>query len=136
MRMTLVPPAQAEAHLRHVTQQFAQWRRHRPTPRGYRIPDPLWAEAVRLAQVLPLTRVAKQLGLKPAALKRRRAALGTMGGAPVPPAAPQFVEVPASAWHLAPVEVEVQRPDGVRLRISYRDPAPVLTLLQTLLEAR
>jgi hypothetical protein len=66
MRMTRLPPAQAEAHLRHLTQQFARWRQHRPTPRGYRIPDPLWAAAVRLAQILPLTRVAKQLGLKPA----------------------------------------------------------------------
>jgi hypothetical protein len=134
--MTLLPPAQAEAHLRHLTQQFAQWRQHRPTPRGYRIPDPLWAEAVRLAQVLPLTRVAKQLGLKPAALKRRRGVLGRTGGAPVPPAAPPFVEVPAGVWGPAPVEVEVQRPDGVRLRLHYRDPAPVLTLVQTLLEAR
>jgi hypothetical protein len=134
--MTLLPPAQAEAHLRHVTQQFAQWRQHRPTPRGYRIPNPLWAEAVRLAQVLPLTRVAQQLGLKPAALKRQRAALRTMGGASVPPAASPFVEVSAGAWGPAPVEVEVQRPDGVRLRLHYRDPAPVLTLVQTLLEAR
>jgi hypothetical protein len=134
--MTLLPPAQAEAHLRHVTQQFAQWRQHRPTPRGYRIPDPLWAEAVRLAQVLPLTRVAKQLGLKPAALKRRRGSLGRTGGAPVPTATPQFVEVTAGAWRPAPVEVEVLRLDGVRLRISYSDPAPVLTLVQTLLEAR
>jgi hypothetical protein len=134
--MTLLPPAQAEAHLRHLTQQFARWRQHRPTPRGYRIPDPLWAEAIRLAQVLPLTRVAKQLGLKPATLKRRRGTLGTTGEAPVPTAAPPFVEVPAGAWGPAPVEVEVQRPDGVRLRLRYSDPAPVLTLLQTLLEAR
>jgi hypothetical protein len=68
----------------------------------------LWADAVRLAQVLPLTRVAQQLGLTPA----------------------------ARAWQLASVAVEVQRPAGVRLRSSYRDPAPVLTLRQPLLAAR
>ena len=134
--MSLLSPAQAEAHLRHLTQQFAQWRQHRPTPRGYRIPDPLWAEAVRLAQVLPLTRVAQQLGLKPHALKRHRGERGTAAMPPGPPPSPQFVEVPAGAWGPAPVEVEVQRPDGVRLRLSYSDPAPVLTLVQTLLEAR
>src|SRR5215510_3479169 len=134
--MTHIPPTQAEVHLRRVTRQFARWRQHRPTPRGFRIPDPLWAEAVRLAQVLPLTRVAKQLGLKPAVLKRRRGSLGATSGAPVPMAAPQFVEVTAGAWRPAPVEVEVQRPDGVRLRISYSDPAPVLTLEQTVLETR
>jgi hypothetical protein len=80
--MTHRPPAQAEAHLRSVTRKFAQGRQHRPPPRGYRIPDPLWAEAVRLAQVLSLPSVAKQLGLKPAALKRRRGVGETTGAAP------------------------------------------------------
>jgi hypothetical protein len=135
--MTLLLPAQAEAHLSHVAQQFAQWRQHRPTPRGYRIPDPLWTEALRLVQVLPLTRVAKQLGLKPHALKRRQAERGRAVVPSSPPPCPQFIEVTTGAWRPATAEVEVQRPDGARLRILYSDPAPVLTpLLQTFLESR
>jgi hypothetical protein len=43
--MTLMSPAQAEEQLRHVTQQFAQRRQSRTTPRG-RIPEALWAQAV------------------------------------------------------------------------------------------
>jgi hypothetical protein len=59
--MTRLSPAQAEEQLRHITQQFAQWRQSRTTPRG-RIPKALWAQAVTLTQVLPCARVAKQSG--------------------------------------------------------------------------
>jgi hypothetical protein len=133
--MSLVSPAQAEEALSHLTHQFTQWRQSRTTPRG-RIPKPLWAQAVTLAQVLPCARVAKQLGLTPQALKRRRDALSR------PPAltpslhAPHFVEV-AAAWRLPTTEVEVQRPDGARFRITYSEAVPALVpLLQTFLESR
>jgi hypothetical protein len=62
--MTLSPSAQVEEHLSHVAQLFAQWRHNRTTPCG-RIPKPLWAQAIALTQQLPLTRVAKHLGLTP-----------------------------------------------------------------------
>ena len=68
--MTLRSVAQAEDELRHVTQQFAQWRQRRITPRG-RIPQSLWVQAVALTHVLPLARVAKQLGLCPQRLRKR-----------------------------------------------------------------
>jgi hypothetical protein len=88
--MTRLPSIQAEAHLRHLAQQFAHWRQRRTTPRG-RIPQALWAQAVTLAQVLPCVRVAKHLGLTPQALKRRRDATRS---APVltPP------HIPRSLW--------------------------------------
>ena len=125
--------AQAEEQLRHVSQQFAQWRQSRSTPRG-RIPKALWAQAVTLTQVLPCAKVAKQLGLTPHALKRRRQEAGTV---PVPlPSSrpPQFVEV-TTAWRVPTAEVEVQRLDGARLRITYHESSPVLVpLLQTFLE--
>ena len=81
-------------------------------------------------QVLSCARVAKQLGLTPQALKRRRDALSR------PPAhAPHFVEV-APTWRSPTTEVEVQRPDGTRLRITYSEAAPALVpLLQTFLDA-
>jgi hypothetical protein len=134
--MTRLPLAQVEEHLRHVTEQFAQWRASRTTPRG-RIPTPLWAQAIALTQQLPLTRVAKQLGLTPQVLKRRREATRTVAVPPPSPCTPHFVEVQAPAWRMSTAEVEVQRADGTRLRITYSDSVPALVpLLQTFLETR
>jgi len=133
--MTRLPSIQAEEHLRHLAQQFAHWRQRRTTPHG-RIPQALWAQAVTLAQVLPCVRVAKHLGLTPQALKRRRDATRSAPVLTPPPYPPQFVEV-AAAWRTPATEVEVQRPDGMRLRITYSDPSPALApLLQTFLDAR
>jgi hypothetical protein len=138
MLMTLMLPTQAEEHLSHVTQQFAQWRQSRSNPRRDRIPEPLWTEALTLADVLPLTRVARQLGLKPQALKRRRGDAGSSTVPARPPhAAPAFVEVTAAAGSPATAEAEVQRPDGTRLHIAYHDAVPSLApLRQTFLEHR
>jgi hypothetical protein len=131
--MTRLSPAQAEEQLRHLTQQFAQWRQSRTTPRG-RIPKALWAQAVTLAQNFPCARVAQQLGLTPHALKRHREATGATPVPIGPPHAAPFVEV-TPAWRSATTEVEVQRTDGARLRITYREPSPPLAvLLQTFLE--
>jgi hypothetical protein len=134
VEMLTMPDIQAEAALQQLAEQFSQWRQSRRTPRGPRIPDTLWTEAVRLVQVLPHSQVAKALGLKPHALKRRCA---VMDGTPTPsPSAPRFVEVTAP-WSRSTTEVEIQRPDGVRLRITYSDHSPtLLSLLQTFLEAR
>lgn len=133
--MQLVSPAQAEEALTHLTHHFAQWRHSRRTPRG-RIPQELWAQAIALTATLSVPRVAHQLGLTPHALKKRRAALTGLA-APLPPAqVPHFVEV-ATAWRTPATEVEIQRPDGARLRIMYSEVAPALVpLLQTFLESR
>jgi transposase-like protein len=126
---------QAEEALTQLTHHFAQWRQSRRTPRG-RIPQELWAQAVALTATLSITRVARQLGLTPHALKRRRAALN---GAPTPilsSQAPHFVEV-TTAWRPATTEVEIQRPDGARLRITYSEASPTLVpVLQTFLASR
>jgi hypothetical protein len=47
------------------------------------------------------------------------------------------VEVQALAWRTPTAEVEVQRTDGTRLRITYSESSPALVpLLQTFLETR
>ena len=135
--MTLLPPIQAEEHLRQVAQQFAQWRQRRANPRGSRIPESLWAEAIAPAEVLPPTRVARHLGLKPHALKRRRGDHGRPPITPRPVRSAAFVEVTPEPRRVATTEVELQRPDGARLRITYHDAAPALVpLRQTVLEGR
>ena len=132
--MQLLSPAQAEEALTQLTHHFAQWRQSRRTPRG-RIPHGLWAQAVALTATLSVSRVAHQLGLTPHALKRRRKATnGTTTRLPSAQA-PQFVEV-APAWRTPTTEVEIQRSDGTRFRITYNDAAPALVpLLQTFLES-
>ena len=133
--MQSLSPAQAEEALTHLTQPFAQWRQSRRTPRG-RIPHGLWAQAVALTATLSVTRVAHHLGLTPHALKKRREAWNGRPS-PLPPTqVPHFVEV-APAWRPSATEVEIQRPDGARLRIMYSDAAPALVpLLQTFLDSR
>lgn len=132
--MTMLLPTHAEDALSHLAHRLAQWRQSRTTPRG-RIPKPLWAQAVALSHVLPLARVAKQLGLGPQALRRR----GGGKAAAVPatlPASLHFVEMNA-AWRAPTAEVEVQRADGARMRLTYSEANPVLApLLQTFLESR
>lgn len=135
MPMTLRSASQAEDELRHVAQQFSQWRQRRTTPRG-RIPQSLWIQAVALTHLLPLARVAKQLGLCPQRLRKRGGGKAGAADAPAQPPVPPFVEV-TPAWRLPTAEVEVQRPDGTRLRITSHDALPPLTLLrQTFLESR
>jgi hypothetical protein len=131
--MLTVPNSTADVALQQLAEQFSDWRHSRRTPYGPRIPEALWTEAIRLVQVLPVTRVAKALHLKPHALKRR-------SGLTEPPAASAardlpFVEVSLGAHRPTTAEVEIQRPDGTRLRIAYRDTAPGLAaLVQTFLE--
>jgi hypothetical protein len=122
--MTLLLPSQAEEHLSQVAQQFAQWRQNRANPRGSRIPEALWVEAIALAEVLPLTQVARHLGLKPHALQQRRGDHGRPPGTPRPSQSPAFVEVTSEPRQLAATEVELQRPDGACLRIRYPEAAP------------
>ena len=127
--------AKADVALQQLAEQFSDWRQSRRTPYGPRIPEALWTEAIRLVQVLPLTRVAKALHLKPHALKRR-GGLSKLSSAPPAQDLP-FVEVTLGARHTATTEVEIQRPDGTRLRITYHDIAPALTsLVHTFLEPR
>ena len=94
--MTLLTVSQAEDELHYVVQQFTQWRQRRTTPRG-RIPQALWEQAVALTHVLPLSRVAQQLGLCPQRLRKRGGGKAVASGAPAQPVTPSFVEV-TPAW--------------------------------------
>lgn len=135
--MTMLPPSHAEDELGQVAKRFAHWRQGRTTPRG-RIPKPLWAQAVALTQVLPLSLVAKRLGLGPQALKKRGGGKPAAAGVTTLPASLNFVEVAASSvWRPSTTEVEVHRVDGARLRLTYGEANPALApLVKTFLESR
>jgi hypothetical protein len=116
--MNMQASLHADHQLDQLAGQFAHWRQTRTHP-GERIPHPLWEQAVALAAALPPSRVAKQLRLRLADLKkqmeRRHTAPATLVPLPL-----GFVEVPpAPAWPLpsATTQLELSRPDGTRLRI-------------------
>jgi hypothetical protein len=90
-----------------------------------------------LTDVLPLTRVARHLKLKPHAIQRRRGDHGRPPVTPRPSQPPGFVEVTPEPQLRGTTAVEIQRPDGSRLRITYGDAAPALgALVQAFLEVR
>ncbi len=128
--MSRLPPAQAEAALEHVAEQFTHWRQTRAKARE-RIPRALWTQAVSLTRILPISRVAKRLGLYLTDLKKRRAGKPPAVAVPATPAPLTFVEVTAPAAPPRPlgIEVEVQRPDGARLRLTAGEATAALTAL-------
>ena len=127
--MTIQAPLHADHQLDQWAGQFAHWRQTRTHP-GERIPHPLWEQAVALAAALPPSRVAKQLRLRLADLKKQMAA--RQAALPAgPPASVGFVEVPqvptrppSSAPASATLQLELSRADGTRLCLH----APVATL--------
>ncbi len=135
--MGQVSLAKAEQELRALINRFDHWRQTRATRRDP-IPDPIWEQAISLTRRLPLSRVAKRLRLNRQELKRRC----TQALLPVPePEAvpsPDFIEVKADSIGFetaSALELEMERPDGTRLRLVYREAhPPVVALVQTFLE--
>jgi len=125
--MRIETPLHAEHQLDQLAGQFAHWRQTRAHP-SERMPPALWEHAVALAAVLPPARVAKQLRLRLADLKKQMAARHT--APPVgPPLSVGFVEVPpipARPQATATIQLELSRADGTRLCLHA--PAAMLPL--------
>jgi hypothetical protein len=127
---------QADHQLAQLAGQFEHWRQTRAHP-GARIPHHLWEQAAALAQVLPYSRVAQHVRVSPSDLQKPIAALPD---SPPPASAmpPSFVEIPAApVWPptTAAMEIEMERPDGVRLRLRCPESiAPVAAVVQAFLE--
>ncbi len=134
--MKRIAHAHAEQALTQLAAQFDHWRHHRATRRE-RIPQCLWEQAVALTAVLPLSRVAKCLRVSWQDLHQHCAAYHAPAVEPSSTAL-SFVELPATpAWPLPTLsaEVELQRPDGARLRMHSHEPQPPLVaLVRTFLE--
>lgn len=127
-------PLHTDHQLDQLAGQFEQWRQTR-THRSERIPQAFWDHAVALATTLPPARVAKQLRLRLADLKKQ------MGNRSVAPAAAaprswSFVEVPpAPAEPIPPaaILIELSRADGTRLCLA--TPASPLLPLDVVVRA-
>jgi hypothetical protein len=134
--MTTESPLPVETALAELAEQFEDWRRSRTTGQE-RIPPRLWDQAVALSTVLPCSRVARRLRVRSTDLRKRalvKPAPGTTEGTTPTPA---FVEVPVP-WPGPATPgitlIEVERPDGTRLRVQYRDAPPLAAVLRAFLE--
>ncbi len=136
--MTLNAPLHAEHQLDQLAGHFAHWRQPRTHPCGL-IPLSLSVQGVALAAALSPSRVAQQLRLRVADLKRQIESRHA-----TPPALPSqslgFVEVPsAPAWPPAPagIQIELSRPDGTRLCIhTPASPLPLDAVVRAFVEGR
>ena len=110
------PPARLDA----VRRRFEQWRRRREI--GSRIPEPLWAAAVRAADAYGLNATAKALGVDYYSLKKR---LGEKSASRSKAAAPtkgaKFVELsPVVRTGIPECVLELEDVEGAKLRIQLK----------------
>ena len=120
--------------LETVAKHFQDWRNKRS--KGERIPDRLWLESIELLSEYSLNRVAKTLHLCAADIKKRQHALSAQSGVTTPASTGvTFVEIDPSRVEAAArtAVMELERPDGVRLRIEPHTPAESLALLERFL---
>ena len=131
--MKIESPLHTDHQLDQLAGQFEHWRRTRSHP-AERIPQRLWKQAAALARVLPYSRVAQHVRVSPSDLKKHMAT----PRASKPATSPRFVEVPPPpAWPPATqvMEMELERPDGVRLRLRCPESTSSVTaLVQAFLE--
>ena len=134
--MKMETPLHTDYQLDQLAGQFEHWRQTRAHP-SERIPQRLWEQAAVLARVLPYSRVAQHVRVSPSDLKKRLATPHDSKPA-ASPTPSQFVEVPpAPAWcPAAPaMAIELERPDGARLRLRCSEStSSVAVLIRAFLE--
>ena len=133
-------PIESPLTLEAVAEHFEQWRSNKK--KGERIPEKLWGEAIDLVDTYRVSQVTRTLRLGGADLNkrrgivgagRRRRSQGTKGAfVEVEPAVVErAVEPPDSA----PPWMELERPDGLRLRIHPSEGNELLALVDRFLGA-
>lgn len=107
--------------LQAVQKQFTHWRQNKKS-QGARLPEELWESALSLIPEYTHTEIIKTLRLSYAEFRQRLH--GQSSGQQPVPHMPHFVELPGSRKHppllsssLACSQIEVERPDGYRLRL-------------------
>ena len=114
------------ARLKGLRRRFERWRRTRKV--RTRIPEPLWASAVKLADRYGIHRTAKALRIDYYALKKRVEQNAVNAGAQQGPAtaskmaaAAEFLELPAAAWPgCGECTLESEDAGGAKLRVHLK----------------
>jgi hypothetical protein len=137
--MTVQTPLHAEHQLDQLAGQFAHWRQTRTYPQSP-IPSELWAQAVALTTVVPPSRVAKQLRLRLADLKKQ-IAIRHATPMVMPSTSLSFAEVPLPPTQppqpSVATRIELQRADGTRLCLPLPLSPPLLdALVRAFVEGR
>ena len=136
--MTITTPLHGDHQLDQLAAQFAHWRQTRVHP-SERIPRELWEHAVALAATLPPSRVAQQVRVRLADLKKQMAARhqATAALAPLPLGFVEVPSVPAGPPPTGTTQIELARADGPRLCI-HTPLAPLLldALVRAFVEGR
>ncbi len=132
--MSTVSKQVVSAPVVRLRRRLELWRRSRPKVGP--IPDELWREAVQLARAHGVSFVARALRLEYYALKRHlEASLPSPG--PASQVIPAFIEIampprPAAAECF----VEMERPDGGRMRVRLADQQSVVALSESFWRCR
>jgi len=121
-----------------VAEHFAQWRKSKKN--GERIPEELWSEAIDLVGRYGVSQVTRTLRLGGTDLNKRRGIVGA-GQRRRQNTKAAFVEIEPAVQHTvgpstsAAPWMELERPDGFRLRIRPTDGANMLALMDRFLGA-
>ena len=122
--------------LEEVTEHFAQWRRNKK--KGERIPQPLWAEAIEQVETHGVSQVTRTLRLSATDLNKRRGIVGASRRRQIPVTEAAFMEVERAHIPVADAEavwMELERPDGMRLRIRPTQGLDMLALVDRFMGA-
>ena len=118
--------------LKAVAEHFKQWRSVKK--KGERIPDHLWSKAVGLVGAYGISQVTRTLRLSGTDLNKRRGIIGTGQRRRDPGGGKTFVEIDrtlvdqAMGPEATAVWMELERPDGQRLRIQSTQGVDMLAL--------
>ncbi len=124
--------------LKEVAKHFKQWRSVKK--QGERIPDHLWSEAVGLLGTYGVSQVTRTLRLSGTDLNKHRGIIGTgqcrqgsAGGTTFMEIDPTLVDQ-ALGSEATVAWMELERPDGLRLRIHPTRSADMLALAERFME--
>ena len=133
-------PNESPLTLEAVAEHFEQWRASKK--KGERIPEKLWKEAIDLVDTYGISQVTRTLRLGGADLNKRRGIVGAGRRRRSQSAKAAFValepavvdravgpQASATAW------MELERPDGLRLRIHPSEGNELLALVDRFLGA-
>ena len=127
-------PIESPLTLEEVAEHFAQWRRRKQ--KGDRIPEPLWSEALGLLGTYGVSQVTRTLRLSGTDLNKHRGQIGAGQRRQGAGGETAFVEIDplvmdqASGPEASAVWMELERPDGLRLRIRPTGGAEMLALVE------